>query len=337
MASIKVKFNPSTLKYQEGTLYYQIIHDRKVKQLFTTYHLFRSEWDDGKSAVRIDYGSERVSKLLLIRERVKWDLQQLYKIVGSFEEKKMSYSGEDVAEEFQRYQYESSFFRYMDGVITKLRQNGKIRTSETYLSALSSFKKFRNEKDIFLHEISSEQIDDYEGWLYSSGIAANSVSFYMRILRATYNRAVDEGRIEDRRPFRHVYTGVDKTVKRALPINVLKKIRKLDLSLMPKLDYARDIFFLSFMLRGMNFVDMAFLKKSDLINGCISYRRRKTGQLLMIEWTDDMQLILNKYPDNSSDYLLPIMSVSSSDNLRNAYRSANSKVNYALKQIITVR
>lgn len=87
---------------------------------------------------------------------------------------------------------------------------------------------------------------------------------YTRILRAVYNRAVEDDIIENRNPFRHVYTGVDKTVKRALPLAVIKKIKALDLSLTPALDYARDMFLMSFYLRGMSFIDMAFLKRLTL-------------------------------------------------------------------------
>lgn len=74
------------------------------------------------------------------------------------------------------------------------------------------------------------------------------------------------------------YTGVDKTVKRALPLAVIKKIKALDISMAPALDYARDMFLMSFYLRGMNFIDMAFLKKTDLANGYVTYRRRKADQ-----------------------------------------------------------
>ena len=81
----------------------------------------------------------------------------------------------------------------------------------------------------------------------------------MRVLRAIYKRAVEGGIIEDKNPFRRVYTGVDKTVKRALPLQVIKRIRKLNLSEGPHLEFARDIFILSFMLRGMSFIDMALL------------------------------------------------------------------------------
>ena len=45
MASVKVKFRPSTVNGREGTLYYQVIHNRVVRQINTEYKLFVSEWD----------------------------------------------------------------------------------------------------------------------------------------------------------------------------------------------------------------------------------------------------------------------------------------------------
>lgn len=134
------------------------------------------------------------------------------------------------------------------------------------------------------------------------------VEYYListRILRAVYNRAVEQDAIEHRNPFKHVYTGIDKTVKRALSLITIKKIKALDLTLSPKLDYARDMFMLSFYLRGMSFIDMAYLRKSDLRNGYIIYRRRKTGQQLSIKWTDEMQIIVDKYPENQERLFAP--------------------------------
>ena len=54
-------------------------------------------------------------------------------------------------------------------------------------------------------------------------------------------------------------------------------MRELDLTRSPSLAYARDIFMFSFYTRGMSFIDMAFLRKKDLQNGILSYRRQKTG------------------------------------------------------------
>lgn len=332
MASIKVKFRPSTVADHEGTIYYQIIHERKVRQLLSDYKVFPSEWDESRSMVTNSQKSERKAFILSIRERIRWDVERLNKIDKKLDSNGLTYTADDVIDEFNRYANEYSLFNFMESIIVKLKHNGKVRTSETYKSALSSFKKFRQDEDIMLDCLTSEIMEAYEAWHKSRGVAPNTISFYARILRAVYNRAVEDDIIENRNPFKHVYTGVDKTVKRALPLPVIKKIKALDLSLNSSLDYARDMFLMSFFLRGMSFIDMAFLKKTDLKNGYVSYRRRKTGQQLIIEWTKEMQMILDKYPENESEYLLPIIR-NPGTNERCTYRNMGYNINHNLKKI----
>lgn len=331
MASIKVKFRPSSIANREGAIYYQIIHERKTRQLATNYKIFPAEWDE-KRSILATRNAERRSFILAIRERIRWDIERLTKIAHSLDAAGFDYTADDIIDEFNRYAHEYSLFNYMESMIIKLRHNGKTRTSETYKSTLNSFKKFRNGEDIMLDSITSETMEAYEAWHRNRGVAPNSISFYTRILRAVYNRAVEDDIIENRNPFRHVYTGIDKTVKRALPLSTIKKIKSLDLILTPALDFARDMFMMSFYLRGMSFIDMAFLKKTDLRNGIVIYRRRKTGQLLTIQWTKEMQQILDKYPENKSEYLLPIIR-NAGTNERCTYRNVGYNINYNLKHI----
>lgn len=335
MASIKVKFRPSTVADHEGTIYYQILHERKPRQLLSEYHVFQSEWDESRAMVITTQTSERKAFILSIRERIRWDVERLTKIVRKLDGNGLQYTADDVIDEFNRYAQEYSLFNFMESIIIKLKQNGKVRTSETYTSALNSFKKFRKDEDIMLDCLNSEVMEAYEAWHQSRGVAPNTISFYTRILRAVYNRAVEEDIVENKNPFRHVYTGVDKTIKRALPLPVIKKIKALDLSLTPALDYARDMFMMSFMLRGMSFIDMAFLRKTDLQNGYVTYRRRKTGQKLVIEWTNEMQLILDKYPENASDYLLPVIR-NPGTNERCTYHNMGYNINHSLKAVAKV-
>ena len=102
-------------------------------------------------------------------------------------------------------------------------------------------------------------MDGYQAWLKQRDAKPNTISFYIRILRAVYNRAVDKELTEDHRPFRHCFTGLEKTVKRAVPLSTLRKIRNLDLTREPLLDFARDLFMFSFYTRGMSFIDIAHL------------------------------------------------------------------------------
>ena len=219
----------------------------------------------------------------------------------------------------------------MQGIILQLKQLGRERTSETYTATLRSFMSFRDGEDIPLDSISADLMERYEAWLKSRGVSMNTVSFYMRILRAVYNRAVEKDLTEQRRPFRHVYTGLEKTAKRAVPVKVIKALKDLDLSLKPSLDFARDLFLFSFYTRGMSFVDMAYLKRSDLCNGILTYRRRKTGQLLTIKWEKCMEEIISKHTIPTSDYMLPV--ITSNDDTRRQYENALHLVNSRLKKL----
>lgn len=332
MASIKVKFKPSTVSGNEGTIYYQIIHERKIRQLFTGYQVFSPEWDEKRGNLCIGKAAERRSHINSLRDRIRWDIERLNRIINHFAAQSTEYTSEDVVNEFIRYSGEYSLFNFMEGLIVKLKQNSRNGTADNYRSALNSFKKFCHREDVMLDAVNTELMESYESWMKDKGIAPNTTSFYMRILRAVYNRAVDEDVIDDKNPFRRVYTGTEKTVKRALPFKMIKQIKQLDLSLNPEVEFARDMFLMSFYLRGMSFVDMAYLKKSDLRNGMVIYRRRKTGQQLTIAWEASMQQLLDKYPENKSDYLLPIIR-NKGINDRKAYKNAGYNINHNLKQV----
>ena len=154
----------------------------------------------------------------------------------------------------------------------------------------------------------------------------------MRILRTNYRMAVEMGLTLDRHPFKHVYCGMDKTAKRSISFADIKRIKDLDLRKMPVLDFVRDMFVFSFCTRGMSFIDMAYLRKADLKNGYLTYRRKKTGQLLTIEWTSQMQEILDKYAPVPTRYLLPIITREDGSE-RRQYQNQMMKINRRLKEI----
>ena len=163
-------------------------------------------------------------------------------------------------------------------------------------------------------------------------LCRNTTSFYMRILRCVYNRAVEDGLIAQNTPFKRVYTGVDKTSKRALSIKEIKKIKDLDLTNAPTLDFARDMFLFSFYMRGMSFIDIAYLKKKDLSNGFVVYNRRKTGQQMIVKWEKSMEEIANKHPNEYSTFLFPII-ISPNITERKQYLNKMLLVNKYLKKI----
>lgn len=330
MTSIKIKLMVSG-KGMEGSLVYQVIHNRIVRQIDSGYKVWISEWDELAEMVVLEKADSARRRLLLaVARRIKTDREQLFQIVASLDRQGI-YTTDDVLVRFRAWEYAGSFERFMEEVIVHLKELGKVRTSETYTMAYRNFMCFRKGVDIRLDEIDSDLMELYESHLKGRGLSLNTVSFYMRILRATYNRAVAKGLTRQCYPFRYVYTGVEKTLKRALPLKFIKCIKQLDLSLHPSLDFARDMFLFSFYTRGMSFVDIAYLKKKDLQNGVLTYRRRKTGQLLFIKWERCMQEIVDKYTLPYSDYLLPIIKEKADE--RKQYQNALHAVNHNLKKV----
>lgn len=335
MASIKIKFRASQKENCEGTLYYQIIHNRTTRQISTGYKLYPAEWDGTASQIVIPTGLDENRRLYLmtLQDHIREDSIRLKGVTARLERSGKDYTVNNVVGLYLVPSDDGCFISFGRDLISQLKQVGRIRTAETYTTTLNSFMRFRgNRCDIPLDEVDTTLMIEYETYLKENGVCPNSSSYYMRNLRAIYNRAVDKELTVQRYPFKHVYTGIDKTVKRAVPAKVIRQIRDLNLELNPSMDLARDLFMFSFYTRGMSFVDIAYLKKKNLQNGILSYRRQKTNQQLFIKWEQPMQDIVNKYDTTGSPYLLPIIKDTEKD-VRLQYKNAEHLTNKKLKKI----
>lgn len=224
-----------------------------------------------------------------------------------------------------------SMFGFMEGIIDELKAQNRQRTMETYICALNSFKRYRNNKDISIADIDSRLMESYQNSLKNNRITMNTISFYMRILRAVYNKAVRRNLVTDAKPFRSVYTSIAKTVKRALStddIMRLKNYRPADKAEA----FAIDMFFFSLYTRGMAMVDIASLRKTDLSDNVLTYTRKKTGQRLRIQWNRHIQAIIDRNPSTTDKYLLPIIARQNGKE-RNQFRYRQGQINETLKKI----
>ena len=334
MISVKLKFRPSVNYTKEGSLVFQLIHERIVRRITSKYKIFNNEWDEQNDCIILPVrSSPRYEQLSLIRFNVEWELRRINSIIQSTIVDGSPFCVDDVISQFLLCDnIKQSVFNFIRTQILYKKKLGKIRSSETYKSTLNSFMLFRKGVDLPFNMIDSELLELYEAQMRYRGLSRNTTSFYMRILRTNYKMAVEKGLTKDCHPFRHVYCGMDKTVKRSISFGEIKRIKELDLSKKPIWDYARDMFIFSFCTRGMSFVDMAYLKKKDLRNGYLTYRRKKTGQLLIIEWTRQMQDILDKYEPNKTKYLLPII-IREDGKERQQYLNQMMRINRHLKEI----
>lgn len=334
MATFKLKFRPSTSRNKAGTLYFQVTHRRSTRTVYTDYHVMPEEWDEKLSFLRIIGSSERQAELRLIVPKVRWDIRQLTSIITEKEQSWVEYTVDDIVSAFRLLPPCQTWFSFIRGMIAKKLCIGRTGTAKTYGDALASFSCFRKGEDLLIETLDAETMNLYEAWLKGRGVKRNSSSCYLRTLRTLYRKAVDLGMTTDKDIFRHVFTGFAKTTKRAVPLDAIHAIRQLDLPEGSFLAFARDLFVLSVFLQGISFVDMAYLKKSDIKNGLLQYIRKKTGQSLSVGWEPAMQVIVDTYAHLTvgSPYLLPIITMQDGTE-RRQYERMGHKVNCYLKKI----
>lgn len=331
MATIKLKYRPSSVEGKDGTIFFQIIHQRQVRQINTGLRISNSEWAPEESSIMIAscVAYERVKYLTSIMKSVKEQQKKLMAIISDFDRKGTPYAAQDVV---TAYHTPSGFVSYARVLIEDLKTIGKKSTVRRFNATLNSLLRYTDGNEVGWGELTSIFILGYEEFLIKRGLCRNSTSFYMRNLRALVNRAVEQGFDVPRNPFKYVYMGVDKTVKRAVSLDVIRMIRDIDLTGHPALDFARKIFMFAFYTRGMSFVDIAFLKKSDVYNGIIYYSRRKTRQQLEVRIEPETKKIIDSFGKSDMPFLLPIITDEGND-ADQQYENAYFRINRNLQKV----
>ena len=207
-----------------------------------------------------------------------------------------------------------SFTSFMKQVAADLQQSGNLGTAHVYRSSLNAILVFQESESVEFREITPEWLKHFEGSLRARGCSWNTVSTYLRTMRAVYNRAVDLHRAPYvPHLFRSVYTGTRADRRRALDMEDMKKVfaRLLQSAAIPPgMRGAQELFILMFLLRGLPFVDLAYLRKSEAM------------------------FLLQKYMnrDKRSPYLFPILrSAEGSPEAYREYQLALRHFNYQLE------
>ena len=218
-------------------------------------------------------------------------------------------------------------------------------TAENYRTAVRSFVRFNGGRDVPLSALDAETLRRYERWLRDRGVCPNTSSCYLRSLRAIYNKAASKRLVKDRAPFKGLFTGNERTVKRSIGT---EEMRRLVLSSFPPPcgggkekgaapvpgASALDLFLFSFYAMGMPFTDLAHLRKRQVKDGVLTYGRCKTGRQVRVKLEKCMLDILEKYKAEGTDYLFPILYKVKDGKIHPvSYPCALNRYNRSLKQL----
>ncbi len=364
MVSIEFHLRTSSkVRRSAGSIFIRVIHDRRSASITTPWQLYPEEWDSRQRSIVYGMNISRQHYLHNVQSEMEKTRGFLFSAVCRMEDQG-EFSAADITAVYRRRLSGSLLSSYVDKLSEELIAEGRERTARAYRTVRNGILNFYG-NDLSFKHINSSLMHKFQTYMLSEGKEMNTISFYMRNLRAIYNRAVKEHLIEEKRenPFSSVYTGIHTTKKRALSKedmailqdwNPLGEMKNEELrinnrlterkamkngdtafsTVMAGLRQAQLLFLFSFLARGMSFVDMAFLRKTDIKNGAIRYRRKKTGQLLEVTITDTMQTIINNFEIETavSPYVFPLIR-KPGENERLQYESALRTQNNRLKRL----
>jgi site-specific recombinase XerD len=330
MTSIKpLLYKHKKLKDGSHPIVLQFIKERKRKLLSLGQSAKEEEWieDKGLPSRKHPYQSK-------LTNFIKGKLADANKIVIDLESKNKPYALEDIINKMKGKTSSEYLFVYFDQVIERLSKQEKKGNEIVYRCTKKSLQSF-HEEDILISDIDNRFLIAYNEFLVQEGLKTNSISVYMRTLRALLNRAINEGILSDESyPFKKYTIKSETTAKRAISKDDINKIRDLELKPHSTLDMTRDFFMFSFYNRGISFVDLAFLRHSDIQDDRIVYKRRKTGQKFSIKITEPTRNIIEKYAREDNDYIFPI--IKRPENKFLDYKNAARLMNKKLKTLATL-
>lgn len=326
MATVKVKFRNSSVEGKAGTIYYQLCHRQSNKQITTQMHVLPQWWDAEKETLISEADSSGLSARY--QRQIEKDLKCIRQIICECDGTVKDYTLEDVITRFRTLSEPGEMaLSSFAAQVEELKEDYQWGSARNLQRALNSFSNFRKGMDIPIAQIDEILIMEYEQWLRARKVNKNSSSFYMRTLRSAYNKVIIRNKLEQKHPFRNVYTGVERTRKRAVQEEAMLRLQALDLTKSASLAFSRDLFLFSYYTRGMSFVDIAYIKKKDISDGVLNYIRHKTGNSLTVRITSCAEEIIKRYELSVRDspYIFPIIT---SDDPKIAFKQYQTTLGY---------
>jgi len=305
---ISMKITPDKRRSkQDGSfpIVIRITYKGKSRDISTGFTCKLSDWDVRSSSIKPISKAHKIQNDRLKEKRIKCQEKLL-----EFERKLMD-AGADVQtiKEYLTGQHSSrsTVLAFWMDEIKRLEQAKKYGNARNYSSALGGIK-LATSLNISFHKIDYSWLVRVDGSLRGRGVSSNSVAVYMRSLRALYNKAINHGIIDAQEyPFRRYKIKGEPTSPRVASIKELQSFFNMQLNSIRKEYDSWNYGRLIFLLRGINFADLAMLTTDNIKHGRLMYKRMKTHKSYSVELLPLALDIFRSYYCKERFTLLPIL------------------------------
>lgn len=304
MASVKAILDTRRAK-SDGTfnIIFRITHFKKVYTLNSGISIQECYWNTRNNEVDKHHPNSKLLNIKLSKEYFKIE-QALLQLDNEFTIDKLRkmLNGKSIDETADTFKV------FADKMIKQMFEANRTGNAIVYNSAVTRLIKYCG-RDLSFTEINYELLDAFKHHLITSGLKQNSIANYFRSIRAIYNKAI-KLKVVDRSnyPFYDITIKSEKTSKRATSKEEIFKLVNTPSEENSIQRKSVMYFLLSFYLRGISFTDLAYLKRDNIINGRIEYKRRKTHKNYSVKLFKQADNLINYFNTAGNSYLLPILS-----------------------------
>ncbi len=319
-----------TLSNGEHPIMVRICKDGKKKYVSVGISVKAKHWNFDKNEPKPNCPNREHICLLIASKKAEYEKEAI-----KLKSEGRDYTADGLHEKIQFPTITRTVADIFNEYIEHLRQEKRTGYMKSVLQVYNSLVKYNGHLNIYFDEIDFRWLREYEIWLKGEGLAVNTIGIRFRTLRTIYNYALTNDWVKaDNYPFKKYKVSKlsEETIKRALSKKDINKIIKYPCSS----GYTRlaiDIFAFTYYVGGINFVDIANLTHSNIINGNLVYKRQKTGKLIRLPLPHQAMELIYKYRSNT--YLFPIFNETHQTEQAKANRlhKVITKVNNHLKQI----
>ncbi|MDF1864386.1 MAG: site-specific integrase [Saprospiraceae bacterium] len=336
MISVKIILDTrSKKKDHTNPLKLRIVHNRQTYHLTLGYSVLEKDWDKTgqkvKSSCKTIGNTTRFNALIHKEKQKALDVFTKLQSEGQLE----TLSFKEIKKRIANKHTDLMTLEFGKEIIAQLRQaqkHGNARVYETMIRSISTFVK---DKDFPIKQITYGWLEKYENWYLAKGNSVNGLAVNLRTLRALFNKGIKLKRVsQEYYPFNEYTIKKEGTRKRAISREDIERIKNFE----PKTNRqkrAKDYFFISFYLMGASFIDIAFLKISNIYQNRIEYKRRKTGRLHSIPLSLPLKSLLEKYMKGKEkeDFILNVIKSSDPEKQMVNVRDELRRYNRTLKEI----
>ena len=259
----------------------RVFKDGKKKIIRMGISVHPEHWDATKNKIKSNCPNKEYLDSIITGSLSKYQKQILeFQSIGK------NYSLNQLIEAVDKPLRNISVSEYLESIIQGLMKENRVGNATHYQALYNSLEKFLKINQLQFVDIDVAFLNKYETHLRGIGNKGNTISIKMRTLKAVYNRAVKDNIIkQDYYPFNdyNVSKLKDATRKRSISKEDIQKIIDLDVKAIIKrpqslIQFSKDLFLFSYLGCGINMVDMAHLRKENLFDNRVMYKRHKTGR-----------------------------------------------------------